>query len=219
MSKKITIVVVVAVLVAAGAGAYALAVANRSSTTPTAQKSESTKQTTMKNETGLAALRGDKFDEEFIAGMLAHHEGAVNMSEQAQAVTAREEIRDLAGEITIAQSNEMITMRQWQKDWGYKETNSGGHMSHGGGGSTMAGDMAEMMKQLSGLRGEAHDKKFLALMIEHHEQAVDMARLAPERAKHQEVKDLAQDVIETQQAEVLQMKQWQEEWGYVPRHD
>lgn len=170
------------------------------------------KNTTSENK--FANLKGDDFDEAFIADMLAHHEGAVNMSEQAQAVTNREEIRTLAGTITNVQSMEMIEMREWQKEWGYEVTNSGGHMSHGGDGMDMAGDMTEMMNKLQGLEGDAYDKEFLTQMIIHHQQAIDMAQYAEANAKHGEIKELAQNVITTQRAEIAQMQQWQREWGY-----
>ena len=105
-------------------------------------------------------------------------------------------------------------MREWQKAWGYKETMSGGHMSHGGAGMDMGGDMVEMMNKLKDLEGEEYDKEFLKQMILHHEQAVQMSRYAETNAKHQEVKDLASEVITAQTAEIEQMKQWQSKWGY-----
>ncbi len=108
----------------------------------------------------------------------------------------------------------MIQMREWQKAWGFEITNSGGHMSHGGGGAEMAGDMVEMMNKLKGLTGEAYDEEFLKQMILHHEQAIEMSVDADTNAKRQEIKDLARDVITAQSAEIKQMKQWQKEWGY-----
>jgi uncharacterized protein (DUF305 family) len=162
----------------------------------------------------FATLKGDAFDEAYIADMLAHHEGALNMSEQAGAVVAHEELLTLTGNIIQTQSMELVQMREWQKAWGYKETTSGGHMSHGGAGMDMGGDMVEMMNKLKDLKGEAYDKEFLKQMIIHHEQAIEMSRYANTNAKHQEIKDLAKNIIEAQTAEINQMKQWQQEWGY-----
>ena len=51
-------------------------------------------------------------------------------------------------------------------------------------------------------------------MIVHHQGAIDMAKLAEKQAKHQEVKDLAQDIVRAQEAEILQMQQWQALWEY-----
>lgn len=158
-------------------------------------------------------LKGDAFDEAYIADMLAHHDGAVSMAEQAQAATAREDIRAFAGSIVQSQSKEIVEMRAWQKEWGYKVTASGGHGSHGGGNG-MEDDMATMQGALEGLTGAAYDKEFLKQMILHHQQAVDMSQFAKANAKHQEIKDLAAAVIAAQEAEINQMKQWQREWGY-----
>lgn len=162
----------------------------------------------------FANLKGDKFDEAYLADMLAHHEGAVNVAEQAQAATRQENIRSLAVNITSTQSREMFDMRQWQQAWGYEATNNAGHNSHSGDGADMSGDMVQMQNSLSGLTGEAFDKEFLKQMIVHHQQAVEMSQYADTNAKHQEVKDLARNVIATQNSEINQMKQWQDTWGY-----
>lgn len=214
MKNKIGIIGIVAVIaVILASGAFALYTANQVNEEPTNSTASSSK-TQAKDDNKYASLKGDEFDEAFIADMLAHHEGAVNMSEQAQAVTARDEIRTLAGNITSSQSMEMMEMRNWQKQWGYEVTNSGGHMGHGGGGMDMAGDMTEMMAKLQGLKGEAYDKEFLKQMILHHEQAIDMAKYADSNAKHDEVKTLARNIITAQESEIAQMKQWQQDWGY-----
>jgi len=162
----------------------------------------------------FATLKGAAFDEAFIADMLAHHEGAMNMAEQAQATTAHNEIRTLAGNILQSQGAEVMKMRTWQQDWGYEITMSGGHNSHSGAGMDMGGDMVEMQKKLQDLTGEAYDEEFLKQMILHHEQAVVMSQFAATNAQHQEIKDLAKAIISAQTSEIKQMKQWQKEWGY-----
>ena len=217
MKTKYLIILTILVTVTAGAVWYFAIQDNRSSTSENSEGNsitDSKSQEDSADNDPYAELIGDEFDEAYIAGMLAHHEGAVNMAEQAQAATAREEIRVLAGNITASQSREMAQMRQWQQKWGYETTNSAGHMSHGGSGADMAGDMVEMQNSLLGLTGEEFDREFLKQMIVHHEQAVDMSKYADTNAKHQEIKDLARAVISDQEAEIAQMRQWQQEWGY-----
>jgi uncharacterized protein (DUF305 family) len=214
MKNKVSIIsITVVVVVMLAGGAFALYSANQVDDESASSSSAANKSQTQ-DDNKYASLKGDEFDEAFIADMIAHHEGAVNMAEQAMAVTAHEEIRTLSGNIVSSQSMEMMDMREWQKDWGYEITNSGGHMSHGGGGMDMAGDMTEMMAKLQGLKGEEYDREFLKQMIVHHEQAVDMAQYADTNAKHEELKTLARDIISAQEAEIRQMKQWQQEWGY-----
>jgi uncharacterized protein (DUF305 family) len=217
MKNKIFVIAIIALAVIAAAIWYFAVFSIKPETPPTAQKTNTdttTKQEKPASDSKYAALKGDAFDEAYIADMLAHHEGAVNMAEQAAAVTAHDEIRTLAINIMQTQTTEMMEMRTWQKDWGYKVTTSGGHNSHSGGGMDMSGDMVEMQNTLQGLTGETYDKEFLKQMILHHEQAVEMSRSAATNAKHQEIKDLASAVITAQTTEIEQMRQWQKEWGY-----
>jgi uncharacterized protein (DUF305 family) len=74
--------------------------------------------------------------------------------------------------------------------------------------------MDDMNKQLEGLTGDEFDKAFTEMMIAHHEGAVDMAKLIPTRAKHEEVKTLGKAIIAAQTKEIAEMKQWQIDWGY-----
>ncbi|MDI3340352.1 MAG: DUF305 domain-containing protein, partial [Sphaerobacter sp.] len=49
------------------------------------------------------------------------------------------------------------------------------------------------------------DESFIALMIDHHQGAIDMAKLAQDRAEHPEIRQLAQNIITAQQREIEQM--------------
>lgn len=57
------------------------------------------------------------------------------------------------------------------------------------------------------------DLMFLAMMIPHHEQAVDMSALAADRAENDQIKALAAAIGATQAAEITQMQQWLDESG------
>lgn len=57
------------------------------------------------------------------------------------------------------------------------------------------------------------DVEFAQQMIPHHEQALEMARLAPTRADSQEVKDLAADIEAAQDPEIQTMTGWLKKWG------
>ena len=74
--------------------------------------------------------------------------------------------------------------------------------------------MSQMTNELSKKTGDDYDKAFIAYMIDHHQAAVDMAKLSAERASHQEIKDLSVSIITAQEKEISEMKQWQTKWGY-----
>lgn len=56
------------------------------------------------------------------------------------------------------------------------------------------------------------DVEFSQQMIPHHQQALEMAALAPSRAKSQEVKDLAADIEAAQDPEIQTMSDWLKGW-------
>lgn len=74
--------------------------------------------------------------------------------------------------------------------------------------------MADMTAQLKKKSGDEFDKAFIEMMIEHHQGAINMANLIPDRAKHAEIKTLGQAIVTAQTKEITDMKQWQTSWGY-----
>lgn len=77
-----------------------------------------------------------------------------------------------------------------------------------------AKDMTSMVDSLAGKTGDDFDRVFISTMIEHHQGAIDMAKLAESRAKHEEIKALSRDIISAQEQEIAEMKQWLRDWGY-----
>jgi uncharacterized protein (DUF305 family) len=74
--------------------------------------------------------------------------------------------------------------------------------------------MSQMNDDLQDRSGDDYDAAFLALMIEHHQGALDMAKLSVERAERAEVKRLSEEIVEAQEREIAQMRRWQDQWGY-----
>ncbi len=71
-----------------------------------------------------------------------------------------------------------------------------------------------MTDKLKGLTGDEFDKAFISEMMDHHQGAIDVAKLTATNAKHDEVKALGQSIITAQEKEISEMKQWQMDWGY-----
>lgn len=161
-----------------------------------------------------ASMTGDEFDRAYLADMLAHHQGALNMASYALAESSDQRIITLSRNILSAQTAEVQQMLAWQKEWGYIDGSDphAGHAMEAGGG--MGADMATMETRLHSTAEATFDKEFLSVMILHHQQAVEMSRYAATNANHQELKDLAQNVIREQNEEIADMQQWQREASY-----
>lgn len=78
----------------------------------------------------------------------------------------------------------------------------------------MGMSMDSMSTALQGKTGDDFDKTFISEMIDHHQGAIDMANLAKQNAKHEEIKKLADDIVTAQTKEISEMKTWQRQWGY-----
>lgn len=63
------------------------------------------------------------------------------------------------------------------------------------------------------------DITFLQGMIPHHEQAVTMGEMVPDRTDRPELLAFAEDIIETQQAEITQMQTMLDEAGATDDHE
>jgi uncharacterized protein (DUF305 family) len=81
------------------------------------------------------------------------------------------------------------------------------HESMGHGSGSMASGM--LMEN-----GKYSDERFIDAMVPHHQGAVEMARVALENAEHDEIIQLSENIVSTQQAEIKELKSIkQEEFG------
>jgi uncharacterized protein (DUF305 family) len=60
--------------------------------------------------------------------------------------------------------------------------------------------------------GAEPDLVFIDAMIVHHQSAVMMAEMALELSERDEIRSLADEIIEAQESEIEQMRQWRDEW-------
>lgn len=76
------------------------------------------------------------------------------------------------------------------------------------------GDDGEAAQTGTGpVAGEDFDRAFIDAMVPHHESAIEMARAAKEAGlASPEVRQVADDILATQQEEIDRMKEWREEW-------
>lgn len=67
----------------------------------------------------LKGKTGDEFDKAFINSMIDHHQGAIDMANQARDNAGHDEIKNLTDDIISTQTKEIEMMRQWLKEWVY----------------------------------------------------------------------------------------------------
>jgi hypothetical protein len=65
----------------------------------------------------LVGKTGDDFDKAFLAEMVVHHQGAVEMAKLALTNAKHQEIKDLARVIISAQNKEIGSMNSWMSGW------------------------------------------------------------------------------------------------------
>ena len=146
----------------------------------------------------------------FAEQMIPHHQQAIELVDLLPGRTANAEVVELAGKIRDAQQPEITTMTGWIEQWQPKDggTTTEHHGSgHQPGMAGMAGmvDNATMTK-LKAASGPEFDKLWLTAMIAHHEGAIEMARTELSGGQNEQAKELAQQIIDGQQAEITQMK-------------
>lgn len=158
-----------------------------------------------------------EFDQMFIDMMVPHHEAAIEMAQIAQEKAEQPELKQMAAEIIADQEKEIAQLKTWRQEWyGSDSTPPMSAMPMLPGMTEMAdGSMTmDMTMDIEKLRNttESFDLMFIDLMISHHQIAIDAAMMAEKQATRAEVRDLAQKIIEKQQAEIEQLQAWRAEW-------
>jgi uncharacterized protein (DUF305 family) len=173
-------------------------------------------------------------DVTFAQGMVPHHRQAVEMAAPVPQHTANQRVIELAKQIQQAQQPEIDQLTAWLKTWGAAPPATTGEMGgmsgmdHGtampgasASGAPMPGTSgAPMPSPASGapmsgmvdtagldqLRDQAYDRKWLELMIQHHEGAITMARTELAQGQDAGAKAMAQRITDSQQVEITTMK-------------
>jgi uncharacterized protein (DUF305 family) len=158
-------------------------------------------------------------DVAFATDMIQHHAQALSMVDLTVDRTLDPEVQQLADAIRAAQGPEIETMSDWLQDWDeevpetMRDHANAGHDMEGMGEAMegMDSDMPGMMssedfEELETASDADFETMWLEMMIEHHEGAVEMARDQQENGRYAPAVALAGDVIDTQTAEIEQMR-------------
>lgn len=157
-------------------------------------------------------------DVAFASDMIQHHAQALSMVDLTLDRDLDPEVQVLAEDIRAAQGPEIETMADWLTTWGedVPETmrdhaNSGhdtGDISESMEGmDEMPGMMtADDMSALKNASDADFQDKWLQMMIEHHEGAVEMGEAEQEDGQFKDAVDLAGQIVDSQTQEIATMK-------------
>ena len=151
-------------------------------------------------------------DTMFAQMMIPHHEQAVQMSEVMLAKDDLDpDVEELANKVVAAQGPEIDQLKNMLETWGEPTSmESGGMegMDHGSdSGAGMEGMMTEeQMQELEAAEGTEAAEMYLTMMTTHHRGAIDMAQTEVADGQNPQAIEMAQKVIEDQEAEIAEME-------------
>jgi uncharacterized protein (DUF305 family) len=145
-----------------------------------------------------AEAPGNPTDRAFAAEMVPHHRSAVEMATIAESEGTSRFVKLLAADIIRTQNAEIDQLRRVDKTLAEAGVEKG---------ELGMGHQMSSMEDAEMLRGaKPFDKKFIEMMVPHHEDAIDMAQVELDKGANPEFKRLAQDIINAQQREINQMQ-------------
>lgn len=148
-------------------------------------------------------MTGDP-DHDFAMMMQMHHQGAIDMANQELKTGSDQTMKTMAQNIITAQTKEKAQFAQFLSS--HQPTASEAGKSF----DMMAmQDMDKMMKaQDTRILTGNSDVDFTALMIDHHQSALDMAQTELNYGKVETMRQMAQMIIEEQKTEISQFQDW-----------
>jgi uncharacterized protein (DUF305 family) len=143
-------------------------------------------------------------DVRFMQRMIVHHAQALDMTALVRTRTDRQALLLLAERIEASQSDEIAFMREWLMKRGQEVPAA--HSHHDG---LMPGMLTiDELSTLAAARDTEFARRFLELMIRHHEGAIEMveALFAAAGGQDSEVFEFASEVAADQRIEIQRMR-------------
>lgn len=145
---------------------------------------------------------GNTADRAFLEGMIPHHEGGVDLGKLAAEMAEHEELKELGEDVDEAQAREVDQMREaHERLFGEPFPEA----EHGGDDS-----LAELEA------ADPFDQAFIDELIPHHQEAIEMAREEIAGGSDDELRELAENIVETQSQEIEDMNEWRTDWYGAP---
>ncbi|GAB3300108.1 DUF305 domain-containing protein [Hymenobacter humi] len=161
--------------------------------------------------TMMQNMNGEKMagntDHDFAHMMIAHHQGAVDMAALELKEGKDATLRALAQKISDDQKKEIqaleaIATRLDGAPSNYKPADANDPFTR-----QMKESMDTMMKGMGAGSGNV-DQDFAAMMVPHHQSAIDMIKAELAHGRDTKLKEMAQKMATEQQKEIEQLKTW-----------
>ena len=141
-------------------------------------------------------------DYDFASMMIPHHEGAVAMAEDIVKSGKSTELIAFSKNVIIAQQQEITMLKEFLKTANQTPLKDADEFK-----KALDASMIPMMDGMAKVKlTNDIDQDFVALMIPHHQSAVDMAKAYLPYAKNEKIKLLAQQIIQAQEEEIKWLK-------------
>ena len=143
------------------------------------------------------------FDYDFATMMIMHHQGAIDMAQEEVASGKDEKIKSMAQQIITDQKSEQEKMKT------FLNTNSIVEQKSEVNEEALKKAMEPMEHQMKQMQmTNDPDKDFVTIMIPHHQSAVEMAKSEISNGHHDEIKQMAQQMITGQTNEIQEFQKW-----------
>ena len=145
----------------------------------------------------MAAATGPTAEHTWALKMIAHHQGAIEMSRALLNQSPTGPMSAMAKKTIDDQTKDTAELEKWVQ----------GHKTPAGGGSNPFAEMEEAMSQkMMAAAGADVDQTWARKMIEHHQGALDMSKRVLQDAKDAEIRRMAQKTIDMQTKEIEKLR-------------
>ncbi|MEU4624491.1 DUF305 domain-containing protein [Actinoplanes sp. NPDC023801] len=142
----------------------------------------------------------NKADVTYAQMMIAHHAQALVMADLAPDRAAAAGVKNIAARITAAQGPEISVLRSWLSDRGQPESDPA--HDH----ATMPGMQSDTaVAELTAARGADFDRRFVAMMTEHHRGALTMVGDLFKSGSDERLSKMAKETAIEQDVEIRRM--------------
>ncbi|MGB3328091.1 MAG: DUF305 domain-containing protein [Thermomicrobiales bacterium] len=153
------------------------------------------------------------FDQLYIDMMIPHHQSIIALAQAALPRLTDPRLKTMAESIISAQTTENAQMSAWREAWyGSPTPDLSEHSMMAMQDAMPVGTMDAMMHEMDPMTQVAAfcsaanpDLAFIEQTIPHHQMAIDVSKIALEKAEHPEIKQTAEAVIQAQHAEIDQL--------------